>query len=97
MPLEHHNCVNLFNFDPMKHYICLSSPGLYRAAITESGSTLIGWSYNRDHKQIGFDLARRVNNSVSTSSDVLRVLQNAPARTLKLTADRLSPSYAVRK
>lgn len=77
----------------LNNHTCFS--GLYRAAIAQSGSTLIGWSYHREYKQSALDLARKVNKSASTSADILKTLQNAPANALKLSSDELLTSYAV--
>lgn len=69
---------------------------MYRAAITESGSSLVGWSYRRDHKQFAYSIAKKFNASATTSSDVLQTLQSVSARDLKTAASLLS-SYSVSK
>ncbi|KAJ8937808.1 hypothetical protein NQ314_011714 [Rhamnusium bicolor] len=52
--------------------------GLFRGAISESGSALCPWSYQRHHKEIAYKLASSIDKNFSpnaTSEQLLELLQ----------------------
>ncbi|XP_028139197.2 juvenile hormone esterase [Diabrotica virgifera virgifera] len=61
------------------------SKGLFRAAISQSGSILSPWTFQRDHRQIAYDLSIALDPAFSpnaTSQEVLELLQNKTAKEL---------------
>ncbi|CAG9857177.1 unnamed protein product [Phyllotreta striolata] len=65
------------------------SKGLFRAGISQSGSVLCPWGYQRHHKDLAYDLASFVNpnfNRESSSEELLSYLQSVPARDLNSAA-----------
>lgn len=63
---------------------------MYRAAIATSGTSIVGWAYQRKHREIAFNLAKQFNSSVNVSEDVLQTLQNVSARELKAASFQLT-------
>nr|XP_023023448.1 venom carboxylesterase-6-like [Leptinotarsa decemlineata] len=48
--------------------------GLFRAAIAQSGSIISPWAYQRDYKQIAYDVASSLDRNFNRSSDSMQLL-----------------------
>ncbi|CAG9824775.1 unnamed protein product [Phaedon cochleariae] len=71
------------------HLMSKQSEGLFRASIAQSGSILCPWVYQKDYKNIAYDLASYVDSNFqrnSSSEELLRFLRNVPASDLKKAA-----------
>lgn len=65
------------------HLMSRQSKGLFRAAIAQSGSVLVPWSYQRDYKSVAYYLAQKINGTFDwsyTTKQLLDYLQNLPAK-----------------
>ncbi|XP_057652549.1 juvenile hormone esterase-like [Diorhabda carinulata] len=61
------------------------SKGLFRAGISQSGSLLCPWSFQRDHTNIAYRLASLIDPTFdlnSSSEELLQLLQSIPAKQL---------------
>nr|AIY68354.1 esterase [Leptinotarsa decemlineata] len=56
------------------HLMSKKSVGLFRAAIAQSGSIISPWAYQRDYKQIAYDVASSLDRNFNRSSDSMQLL-----------------------
>uniref|UniRef100_V5I8T2 Carboxylic ester hydrolase n=1 Tax=Anoplophora glabripennis TaxID=217634 RepID=V5I8T2_ANOGL len=62
------------------HMLSAQSKGLFRGAISSSGSALCPWSYQRNHKSMAYQMAAVIDPSLSpnaTSEELLQLFQEA--------------------
>lgn len=67
------------------------SAGLFRAGIGESGSAISSWAYQRNAREIAYQVAVNIDpnfNRSSTSEELLEFLQSADAAVLDDAASR---------
>lgn len=72
------------------------SEGLFRGAIGESGSALSSWSYQRNARQIAYQLASFIDsnfNQSSSSEELLEFLQDVDAATLDAYSNYFGVNY----
>lgn len=63
--------------------------GLFRAAIAQSGSSLSPWAYQREYKNIAYELASTLDANFKVSSDskeLLAFLRGKPALDINTVA-----------
>ncbi|CAH1180190.1 unnamed protein product [Phaedon cochleariae] len=76
------------------HYMSKQSEGLFRAGISQSGSILCPWVYQKEYKSIAYDLASYVDSEFqrnSSSEELLKFLWNVSATDLSKAAASYPP------
>ncbi|CAH1109552.1 unnamed protein product, partial [Psylliodes chrysocephalus] len=71
------------------HLMSKKSKGLFRAAIAQSGSSLSPWAYQREYKNIAYELASTLDANFKVSSDskeLLAFLRGKPALDINTVA-----------
>ncbi|XP_057653317.1 venom carboxylesterase-6-like [Diorhabda carinulata] len=71
------------------HFMSKKSDGLFWAGISTSGSILVPWAYQKDHKQIAYKIATYINSSFdqnSSTQELVQYLRSLPADTVNEAA-----------
>ncbi|KAJ8943543.1 hypothetical protein NQ318_023054 [Aromia moschata] len=100
--------IHLFGGDPSKvtidgqsagsasvsyHILSKQSQGLFRAAISESGTVLTTWAYQRYARDMAYQTAKAVDSAFTednSSEELLTLLQNVSAKDLQTVASKVS-------